>query len=170
MEKYKIMTSDLEDLADLYICALRETFLSTDSEREIFIDVLQTNITKFSSRAVYVLKREVKDPDLTKILDLYDTDKYNFTSPWLFSSDQINRLIKLTVKYAVGRRTYVTAQVSNLVKELIEYLDIDTISWIIKHIAEASVRDALGDTCDYESWKSLAESLSIEKETRTNNG
>lgn len=166
MTKFNIKTSDLEDLADLYICANRAALFNTENEHDIFIDVLKSNITRFSPRAMAVLKREVNGLDFAEILATYNEKEYDSTSPWQFTTDQINYLVTLTVKYAVGRRTYITSQVSNLVKELISYLDLDTISGVLKHIAEASARNALGDVCDYNSWKSLAEVLSEEKKKR----
>lgn len=63
------------------------------------------------------------------------------------------------VRYALGRRTYVTGIVADFVSNYIKSFDRNTLSVILRDIDEAH---DLGDTCDAESWLKLRNLIRVQ--------
>lgn len=61
-----------------------------------------------------------------------------------------------SVKYALGRRTYIVGVVTDFITENIKELTPKTKAVIIRDIEECN---DLGDDCDKEDWKELLNKL-----------
>lgn len=70
------------------------------------------------------------------------------------------------LRYALGRRTYITGCVADFITEVIPELTEKTKSVMIRDIEEC---DDLGDDCDKESWIKLLKKLKNEQTKQSHN-
>ena len=64
-----------------------------------------------------------------------------------------------SLRYALGRSTYITSVVSEYISSHAEFLSIKCKIVMIRDIKEAEKRDELGHKCDKDSWMSLLDKL-----------
>lgn len=59
-------------------------------------------------------------------------------------------------RYALGRSSYITAAISDIIRDNVDVLTYNTLNLMIKEIEEC---ENLGMDCDKEVWKNLEEFL-----------
>lgn len=74
-----------------------------------------------------------------------------------------NTLIVCAVRYALGRRTYIVSSITDIAKENVDIMQINTKRAIINSIQQT---EDLGDSFDKKKWEELLMLLrnSLEKE------
>ena len=70
--------------------------------------------------------------------------------------NDFNTIIICAVRYAIGRRTYITNDISNIVECYINNLTASTLNNIKREIKNAP---SLGDDCDAVCWRSLLKTI-----------
>ena len=63
------------------------------------------------------------------------------------------------LRYALGRRTYITSVVSEFLEE--QELTVDCREIMARDIRDAEKRNCLGDNCDKEDWMRLLNHLNV---------
>ena len=72
---------------------------------------------------------------------------------------ELGTLLVCSVRYALGRRSYIVSDVCSIVKANRHRLAPLDRSVIIRDVREALVTSDAGDACDRRSWEELIESL-----------
>ena len=75
------------------------------------------------------------------------------------SEDDLNTLLVCSARYAVGRRTYITGVIADIIKANVEYIDQHTAHHILEEIELARQHDNLGDYCDVVEWEGVEKAL-----------
>ncbi len=70
------------------------------------------------------------------------------------------------VRYAIGRRTYISAVVPPYVARYLEYMDDKSLYVLHRDIAECN---DYGDDCDKASWMNLLDAINGEMNRRAKN-
>lgn len=73
----------------------------------------------------------------------------------------INTLILLAFRYALGRKTYITSEVSRIVKENISTIHRNTLISICREIDHAIERNDAGMAMDIKIWLDLQKEIGI---------
>lgn len=76
---------------------------------------------------------------------------------------ELQTLIVCSVRYAVGRMSYVTTEIADMVKEYEPWLSEQTKRLIIEEINFEERVDNLGMSCDAWTWKELRDFLQKKK-------
>jgi len=84
------------------------------------------------------------------------------------TKDQLWLMLLSTIRYSMGRRTYITAICKDLVYRFIQYLE----PWQQKQIAEEIQKELdrahksnqlLGDQCDEDCWRDIVQFLMVKE-------
>lgn len=70
------------------------------------------------------------------------------------------------LRYAIGRRTYVTEVVSSFIIDHLEYFHKIELDKIVEEVEEALATQDCGDQCDIINWIALASKARLELEKR----
>lgn len=73
----------------------------------------------------------------------------------MISNRELNTLAICAFRYALGRKTYVTHEISQLLIDHIEDLDDHTKTLMRREILEAIEKGMAGMNCDVECWERL---------------
>lgn len=69
-------------------------------------------------------------------------------------------LVINALRYAMGRRTYITAMTAHWIQTNFDNLSIQTRGILLRDLTEFLSRESdLGDQCDIDAWISLYESM-----------
>ena len=77
--------------------------------------------------------------------------------------EEFNQIIVSSVRYALGRRTYIVKVTADYIKSVIDVIDEKFIDILINDIRNAN---DYGDNCDKEVWMDLLTFLEDEKKKR----
>ena len=72
---------------------------------------------------------------------------------------EANILLICSFRYALGRKTYVTSEISGLMKNYIDIFNEKEINTFIKDITIAEKKDDIGHECDRKIWLELRQWL-----------
>ncbi|SDY97966.1 hypothetical protein [Hymenobacter psychrophilus] len=72
-------------------------------------------------------------------------------------TSELNDLMVCAFRYALGRRTYATSTVSELVEQHWAGLPVGWRELVHREVREAVAAGCAGDACDVASWKRLLE-------------
>lgn len=78
------------------------------------------------------------------------------------NEDDLNTLMFCSFRYALGRMTYIVADICRILSESKNILDAPTKALIIKEILKAEDEEKLGMDMDKEEWIRLVEVLKNE--------
>lgn len=73
----------------------------------------------------------------------------------IIKDEDYGLIVGCALRYALGRRTYITGIVSEYIERNLDNLDERTIAVMIRDIHEAEHDKMLGDKCDASAWKHL---------------
>ena len=72
------------------------------------------------------------------------------------NNNELDELVFLSFRYALGRRTYITHTVAHdYISKYWDILKDSTKDRIKKEIKEAIEADLAGDSCDIDNWKTI---------------
>ncbi len=72
---------------------------------------------------------------------------------------EFNTLILCSFRYALGRRTYISLEMAEIIQKYKDKLPVWVKEQMIKDIKESIKRDEAGMNCDTAVWTQLAEEL-----------
>lgn len=75
------------------------------------------------------------------------------------SDDELDTLLFLSFRYALGRKTYIVDQVADLLIKYRDKLHINSIRQIKTEIAYAIETNDAGMDCDVDSWNKVSRQL-----------
>ena len=81
-------------------------------------------------------------------------------------SDDFGLILNCAVRYALGRRTYVTSSVPSFIAPLLPYIDNRTLYVLDQDITDQKYCGGYGDECDHASWMQFHEKVKAEEEKR----
>lgn len=83
-----------------------------------------------------------------------------------FNAADIHCLMICSVRYAVGRKTYVVYEVAEIVKKNLPHLRDDTLLILDRDIRRELERGNYGMQCDLEIWLALRKTIQEEQAKR----
>ncbi|MEJ8785075.1 hypothetical protein [Peptoniphilus sp. HCN-40583] len=119
---------------------------------------------------IYDLKRQIPDQlcnfvddtcyglgAIAKYVDRYGIEaKEGVAKNLRLGNQDLQLLFIASFRYALGRRSYITSAISDIIQNNVEVLTDNTVKLMIKEIQEC---ENLGMDCDKEVWQYLAEFL-----------
>ena len=84
------------------------------------------------------------------------------------SIEDFGNVVSCSVRYGLGRRTYITAVIAEFIIDNLEAFSDRTLTVMAKDIHEALDSHRAGDECDVEAWDSCLESIYSEFAKRSN--
>lgn len=87
------------------------------------------------------------------------------------SHDDTDTLVVCSVRYALGRATYIVYDVCKIVRKTWSSLKQTTKTVVLKDIEDALKRvpegEFLGHSCDHEQWSELKDWICVQEKTNT---
>lgn len=82
------------------------------------------------------------------------------------TTQEFQKLIIESVRYALGRRSYVVEETNELVRKYLPKIDNNTLGILIRDIELEADRDMLGMDFDKKMWLALLDTLRNERDRR----
>lgn len=82
------------------------------------------------------------------------------------TAQEFQKLIIESVRYTLGRRSYVVEETNNLVRKYLPKIDNNTLGVLIRDIELEADREMLGMDFDTKMWLALLDTLKNERDRR----
>lgn len=94
---------------------------------------------------------EISVEDKEKLEDILETwqDSYGIKE----TEEATEILYRAAIKYALGRRTYITSDALDWTINCVDWISLSTVESLIETIEEAIREGRAGDSCDIYSWE-----------------
>lgn len=82
------------------------------------------------------------------------------------SETELDTLVVCSVRYALGRRSYIVSDVCRIVSSCLPHISKNTISVVQRDIQDALISQRHGDDVDRQSWKGLLRDIHEKRPTQ----